>query len=113
MTGKISILLALFLVIGASESFLTNKEGYCPYRNSVKKCNPSCRSDSQCSFGEKCCPNICGDTSCVIASAISTGSDGGYKSSYDDVKYCAGVRCQKGEKCELDRRTKREKCVRA
>lgn len=112
MIGKISILLAL-LVIGSSESFLSHKEGNCPYRSSVKECLPHCRTDYDCGFNKKCCPNVCGDTSCATATAFSTGSDGGYKSSYDDVKYCAGVKCQKGEKCELDRRTKREKCVRA
>lgn len=38
-------------------------------------------SDDQCSFNQKCCPNKCGSTSCAQASAINTGSDGGYKGS--------------------------------
>ncbi|XP_028525294.1 waprin-Thr1 isoform X1 [Apis cerana] len=106
---KGTILVLACLLIATAVCQLSYKEGHCPLRNSVSKCTPRCVSDYQCFFNEKCCPNKCGSESCVQASPINTGN--GYKGSNDDV-YCAGIKCGPYEKCQFDRKTKREKCVR-
>ncbi|XP_029042431.1 antileukoproteinase [Osmia bicornis bicornis] len=102
--------LTVCLLIAAAVAQLSFKGGHCPLKDSVSKCFPRCVSDFQCSFNEKCCPNKCGTESCVQASLISTGS--GYKGSQNDGVYCAGVKCGPYQKCQFDRKTKREKCVR-
>ncbi|XP_015589782.1 waprin-Thr1-like [Cephus cinctus] len=113
MNVKVTFIILSVLLV-ATLAQVSHKEGNCPLRNSVSKCNPSCQSDHQCNFNQKCCPNKCGHSSCVTPSAVNTGSDGGYKgSNKDSAVYCAGVRCSAFEKCQLDRTTKREKCVRA
>ncbi|XP_017762115.1 PREDICTED: waprin-Thr1 [Eufriesea mexicana] len=104
------LVLTVCLLIAVTVAQLSRKEGYCPLKNSVSKCTPRCVSDYQCSFNEKCCPNKCGSKSCVQASPVSTGS--GYKGSSNDNVYCAGIKCGPYEKCQFDRRTKREKCIR-
>ncbi|XP_076618956.1 waprin-Thr1 isoform X2 [Colletes latitarsis] len=103
------LLLVVCLLITAVIAQLSSKGGHCPLKNSVSKCTPRCVTDYQCSANEKCCPNKCGGESCVEASPFSTGN--GYKGSETGV-YCAGVRCGPYQKCQFDRKTKREKCVR-
>ncbi|XP_076642591.1 waprin-Thr1 [Halictus rubicundus] len=111
MIAKGTILVVtLCLFVAATNAQLSYQSGHCPLKNSVSKCTPRCVSDYQCSMNEKCCPNKCGSTSCVEASAISTGS--GYKGSQNDAVYCGGVKCGPYQKCQFDRITKREKCVR-
>ncbi|XP_063988102.1 waprin-Thr1-like [Diachasmimorpha longicaudata] len=113
MDRKILLVLCFLVTVGVIEAQLSHKGGNCPLRNTVSKCTPSCVTDYQCSFNEKCCPNKCGSTSCTSSSAVNTGSDGGYKSSNRDTGvYCGGVKCSSYEKCEMDRTTKRERCVR-
>ncbi|XP_043522325.1 waprin-Thr1-like [Frieseomelitta varia] len=107
---EIILVLAVCLLIAVADAQLSYKEGHCPLRNSISKCSPRCVSDFQCSFNKKCCPNKCGSDSCAPASAVSTGN--GYKGSSDGNVYCAGIKCGPYEKCQLDRRTKREKCTR-
>jgi hypothetical protein len=41
----------------------------------VTNCFNRCKSDYECSFDKKCCPNACGSTSCAESSSISYGSD--------------------------------------
>ncbi|CAL7952178.1 unnamed protein product [Xylocopa violacea] len=105
-----TLILAVCLLIATAVAQLSHKEGHCPLKSSVSKCMPRCVSDFQCSLNEKCCPNKCGSESCVQASAVNTGS--GYKGSWNEPVYCAGVKCGVREKCAFDRKTKREKCVR-
>ncbi|XP_015115681.1 waprin-Thr1 [Diachasma alloeum] len=114
MDGKILLLaLGFAMAVGVIEAQLSHKGGNCPLRNTVSRCMPTCVSDYQCSFNQKCCPNKCGSMSCAAPSAVYTGSDGGYKGSGRDTGvYCGGVKCGPYEKCEFDRTTKRERCVR-
>ncbi|XP_012251600.2 waprin-Thr1 [Athalia rosae] len=109
---KAALLLIASMLITFSAAQLSFKSGNCPLRDTNSKCMPSCSTDYQCSGGDKCCPNKCGFKSCVSPSAVSTGGDGGYKGSSDSGVYCAGVKCGRYEKCQFDRSTKREKCVR-
>lgn len=126
---RVNTALLFWWSLNKSKYFI-DQSGHCPLKNSVSKCTPRCVSDYQCSMNEKCCPNKCGSTSCVEASAISTGS--GYKGSqngekicyfmniwyiltkfyFSDAVYCGGVKCGPYQKCQFDRSTKREKCVR-
>ncbi|KAG5881435.1 hypothetical protein JTB14_030557 [Gonioctena quinquepunctata] len=86
----------------------------CPLSSSMTSCSPKCKGDSEC-FGRKCCPNICNTKSCVPAN-LKDSQNGGYKNQNTKSavgSYCGNVKCNSFEKCELDRTTKRQKCVRA
>lgn len=93
-------------------------------------------------MGGICCPNLCNTKSCVRPKSGSQGSNGGYKGSkgtnildeknlnfFDEFinfprfffyflvstatgVYCGNVKCSSYEKCDLDKSTKRQKCVR-
>ncbi|KAF7411821.1 hypothetical protein HZH66_000717 [Vespula vulgaris] len=113
MYSKTHILLfCLCLMIIVTAGQLSSKPGFCPLKNTIDKCTPRCVSDYQCSSNQKCCPNKCGSTSCTSSNAVNTGN--GYKGSPNSgAVICAGVTCRAQEKCQFDRNTKREKCVRA
>ncbi|XP_015189088.1 PREDICTED: WAP four-disulfide core domain protein 18 [Polistes dominula] len=105
------LLFCLCLMMIVTSGQLSSKAGFCPLKSTIDKCMPRCVSDYQCSGNQKCCPNKCGSTSCVSSSAVNTGN--GYKgSSNTGAVICAGVKCRNQEKCQFDRNTKREKCVR-
>ncbi|PSN57021.1 hypothetical protein C0J52_01721 [Blattella germanica] len=116
------------------------RSGNCPLKNTVTRCMNRCKTDFDCSSGKKCCPNICGSQSCADASSISTGSDSRYSKKNKPIDYriqqrwgterhrlnihvnpshgssdvyCSNVKCQSGERCVLDKTTKREKCGRS
>ncbi|KAG7202171.1 hypothetical protein KM043_015853 [Ampulex compressa] len=104
---------ALFLCFIVVEIVGQQNSGFCPLANKVSVCVPRCVSDRQCSGNEKCCPNKCGGMSCASPSAVYTGNDGGYRGSQRDKEvYCNGIKCPPYQKCQFDRSTKREKCVR-
>ncbi|CAH1968813.1 unnamed protein product [Acanthoscelides obtectus] len=102
-------LFAVFVTIAAISSDVG-----CPPSSSMLSCSPKCKEDSECQ-GRKCCPNICNMKSCVPANHKSNSNDG-YKGSSQKTAtgtYCGNVKCGPYEKCELDRTTKRQKCVRS
>ncbi|XP_057338228.1 waprin-Thr1 [Microplitis mediator] len=111
MDVKIIIFFCLTCVgiINAQGSF---KSGYCPLQNRVTRCMPTCMSDYQCGFNEKCCPNKCNSKSCTSPSPVGTGYDGGYKGSGGNDVNCGGSTCNRYQKCEFNRSTKRYECVR-
>ncbi|KAK2582093.1 hypothetical protein KPH14_002795 [Odynerus spinipes] len=111
-TKTLVLLFCLCAIIAVTSGQLSHKPGYCPLKNTINNCMPRCVSDHQCTINQKCCPNKCGSTSCVSPSAVSTGNDYKGYSSGGGVT-CAGVKCRAQEKCQFDRNTKREKCVRA
>ncbi|XP_053971407.1 WAP four-disulfide core domain protein 2-like [Hylaeus volcanicus] len=104
----LSLMVCLFIATMAVGQ-LSKKSGHCPLRNNVSNCTPRCVSDFQCVANEKCCPNKCGTESCVGSSPVSTGN--GYKGSDTGDVYCAGIKCRPYQKCQFDRKTKREKCT--
>ncbi|KAK0164873.1 hypothetical protein PV328_003441 [Microctonus aethiopoides] len=116
MNSKMANLVILMITFGLINA-QSYKSGFCPQRNSIHQCTPRCNTDYECSLGGKCCPNICGTTSCSSSSPVSTGGDGGYKGSFNskrvDTSYCGGVKCRPYEKCGIDRNTKRQACVSA
>ncbi|XP_037950400.1 uncharacterized protein LOC119681384 [Teleopsis dalmanni] len=90
--------------------------GDCPSASKVLNCTPKCLHDSECSsVGGKCCPNLCNARSCVQPNLL--GNSGGNTSPFNknsaaSGSYCGNVKCSTFEKCEMDRSTKRPKCVR-
>uniref|UniRef100_T1DJ53 Putative salivary cysteine-rich peptide n=1 Tax=Psorophora albipes TaxID=869069 RepID=T1DJ53_9DIPT len=83
--------------------------GQCPVASKVQTCTPKCLSDVDCSsIGGKCCPNTCNYKSCVSPTQLSNAASKGGSGAY-----CGNVKCNSFEKCDLDRTTKRQKCVRA
>ncbi|KAJ6646003.1 hypothetical protein Bhyg_01212 [Pseudolycoriella hygida] len=87
----------------------------CPPSSQHTICKPTCIDDYECSkIGGKCCRNLCNTKSCVRLQFGSKTGGSGYKGSYGGAGiYCGNVKCKPGEKCEMDRTTKRLKCVRA
>lgn len=91
---------------------LINSAGECPYKSEVSICSPKCKEDSECTAqGKICCSNICNQKSCILPKSNS-GSKGS-SSSGGAGSYCGNTKCNSYEKCELDRSTKRMKCVRS
>ncbi|RZC36728.1 WAP, Kazal, immunoglobulin, Kunitz and NTR domain-containing protein [Asbolus verrucosus] len=87
----------------------------CPTASRIASCSPQCKENSGCQGSKICCSNICGTKSCVDQYQYSSDGNKGYKGSSSKGStgtYCGNVKCQPNEKCELDRSTKREKCVR-
>ncbi|KAL1505424.1 hypothetical protein ABEB36_004996 [Hypothenemus hampei] len=85
----------------------------CPLASKMTSCSPKCKDDSEC-FGKKCCPNICNAKSCVPDHLRNTNNNG-YKNQNSKSatgSYCGNVKCNSYEKCELDRASNRQKCVR-
>lgn len=70
-----------------------SKSGHCPMARTVTNCFNRCKSDYECSFDKKCCPNACGSTSCAESSPISYGSD---LRDYNESIYCDNVKCHTG-----------------
>ncbi|XP_023726132.1 waprin-Thr1 [Cryptotermes secundus] len=97
------------LVLSSNVLSQASKSGYCPMARTVTNCFNRCKSDYECSFDKKCCPNACGSTSCAESSLISYGSEA---RDYNKSTYCDNVKCHTGEKCVFDTKTKRNRCVR-
>ncbi|XP_055320288.1 uncharacterized protein LOC129577383 [Sitodiplosis mosellana] len=113
--AKFMFLLALAVVFIATIEAINF--GECPLSSQMASCTPKCIQDSECStMGGICCPNLCNTKSCVRPKAGSQGSSsGGYKGSATKTAtgvYCGNVKCSAYEKCDLDKSTKRQKCVR-
>ncbi|XP_023297918.2 uncharacterized protein LOC111680496 [Lucilia cuprina] len=90
----------------------------CPTASKNYICTPRCYKDSDCaSIAGKCCPNLCNQNSCVAPHMLTNSGDkyGTKPDKYggSGSVYCGNVKCGPFEKCEVDRITKREKCVRA
>nr|XP_019548254.1 WAP, Kazal, immunoglobulin, Kunitz and NTR domain-containing protein 2-like [Aedes albopictus] len=115
--------MAKFLVLGlvvlaAIAAIDAASFGQCPVSSKVQTCTPKCLSDVDCSTsGGKCCPNTCNYRSCVSPNQLtqsgSGGSSGNKYQSGGAGTYCGNVKCSAHEKCDLDKSTKRQKCVRA
>lgn len=109
LTG-ILMLLTLMVVVQANE---------CPPPSKIYNCTPRCFKDSDCaSIAGKCCPNLCNQSSCVARHMLTNSSDKyGSKPDKHGINsgsvYCGNVKCTAFERCEVDRITKKEKCVRA
>uniref|UniRef100_W8C475 WAP domain-containing protein n=1 Tax=Ceratitis capitata TaxID=7213 RepID=W8C475_CERCA len=109
-TFKVILLLLLALVV------MSNAQS-CPSASRVLTCTPKCKQDSDCSaIGGKCCPNLCNERSCIQRNQLDLGggdkSGGDKYSSSNSGSYCGNTKCSPYEKCEMDRSTKRQKCVR-
>lgn len=106
----------------------------CPLSSQVTTCTPKCKEDSDCvSLGGKCCPNLCNNRSCVTKGNTNKSGDNKcgklfllqaiYRYSnliyFPDASnsatgsYCGNVKCNAFEKCDLDKTSKRMKCVRS
>ncbi|KAF7271525.1 waprin-Thr1 [Rhynchophorus ferrugineus] len=87
----------------------------CPLSSKMTSCSPKCKDDSEC-FGKKCCPNICNAKSCVPDHLRESNSKyDGYKNQNSKSatgSYCGNVKCNSYEKCEIDRSTKKQRCIR-
>uniref|UniRef100_A0A8D8FAA4 (northern house mosquito) hypothetical protein n=1 Tax=Culex pipiens TaxID=7175 RepID=A0A8D8FAA4_CULPI len=90
--------------------------GQCPLASKVQTCTPKCLSDVDCSAsGGKCCPNTCNYKSCVSPNQLQQGAGSGsnkYQSGGAGA-YCGNVKCNSYESCQLDKTTKRQKCIRS
>uniref|UniRef100_A0A7G3B7M4 Putative wap kazal n=1 Tax=Lutzomyia longipalpis TaxID=7200 RepID=A0A7G3B7M4_LUTLO len=89
----------------------------CPLSSKMSSCSPKCKDDTECSsLGGKCCPNLCNTKSCVLpgSAAAHSSSNTGYKGSSSGATgtYCGNTKCNAGEKCDFDKSSKRQKCVR-
>ncbi|XP_036333869.1 uncharacterized protein LOC118744731 isoform X1 [Rhagoletis pomonella] len=95
---------------------VSNAQIGCPSSTKVLTCTPKCKQDTDCSaIGGKCCPNLCNERSCIQRNQLDLGSSssGGDKySSSSSGAYCGNIKCNPQEKCQVDRSTKRQKCVR-
>lgn len=104
--------LVVTLTLTSQVSSQASKSGHCPMARTVTNCINRCKSDFECSFNKKCCVNVCGSTSCAESGPFTHGSDlRDFRNDRNSV-YCDNVKCQSGEKCVLDTRTKRNKCGR-
>ncbi|KAL5287159.1 hypothetical protein ACFFRR_008226 [Megaselia abdita] len=89
----------------------------CPSYSKHTNCAKKCLHDSECShLGGKCCPNICNARSCIEANQLGGGGDKyGNNDKYNAGgagTYCGNAKCNSYEKCDFDKSTKRQKCVR-
>ncbi|XP_077285164.1 waprin-like protein [Arctopsyche grandis] len=110
--AKIFFLILSFFVLAICLTETNAASGECPGTAQIYSCSPKCIQDTDCSYGKKCCPNSCNTKSC--AEPKTTGSSSGKGgSSGGSGSYCNNVKCNSYEKCELDRSTKRMKCVRS
>ncbi|XP_063912862.1 waprin-like protein isoform X2 [Zophobas morio] len=104
-------IVVLMVVIGTTVALSTSN---CPTPTRIASCSPKCKDNSNCQGAKVCCTNICGTKSCTD---IYQYQNGDKNDKYGSSKgatgtYCGNVKCSAGEKCELDRTTKRQKCVR-
>ncbi|XP_049538815.1 uncharacterized protein LOC125953358 isoform X2 [Anopheles darlingi] len=82
----------------------------CPTPSTVATCTPKCSTDQDCvSIQGKCCANGCNQKSCIEYTKLANPD----KFTSDVGTYCGNIKCNPFEKCEIDRATKRQKCVRA
>ncbi|XP_053688263.1 uncharacterized protein LOC128737612 [Sabethes cyaneus] len=106
----LTILAAIVVIDAASSS-------QCPVASKVQTCTPKCLTDLDCSTsGGKCCPNTCNFKSCVSPNQLTQGASGGSGNKYQSGgagTYCGNTKCNSYEKCQLDKTTKRQKCVRS
>ncbi|KRT80626.1 hypothetical protein AMK59_5713 [Oryctes borbonicus] len=109
--AKVLIFISIALLVLLIETEAQTKG--CPLASKITACSPKCKDDTEC-FGKKCCANICNTKSCVPDHLKNQGDDG-YKKSGSSATgtYCGNVKCSAFEKCELDRNTKRQRCVRS
>ncbi|KAF6736771.1 WAP, Kazal, immunoglobulin, Kunitz and NTR domain-containing protein 2 [Oryzias melastigma] len=78
--------------------------GICPnevnpnlWVDAMSTCTRECQSDQECESSEKCCQNVCGGRSCVVAR-----SAGGGASMTPKEASCAGFACtQQGSECDV------------
>ncbi|CAH0760271.1 unnamed protein product [Diatraea saccharalis] len=94
----------------------TEAAGTCPLASKVYGCSPKCIQDYECTHGKVCCANSCNAKSCVepapYGGAGGTGSSNKYSSGSGGSVYCDNAKCQSGEVCKMDPKTKRNKCSR-
>uniref|UniRef100_U5ESJ3 Putative salivary cysteine-rich protein n=1 Tax=Corethrella appendiculata TaxID=1370023 RepID=U5ESJ3_9DIPT len=106
-----TVIVALVVVIEDAAG-----QGSCPLSSQVTSCSPKCLQDTDCtSIGGKCCPNLCNYKSCVLPKSGSNAQGSKYQvgGSGASGSYCGNVKCNSYEKCELEKASKRQKCVRA
>ncbi|KAL1465613.1 hypothetical protein WDU94_005168 [Cyamophila willieti] len=106
MKSIVMLCVLILLTVNYSAAF-PSKAGNCPMASSVKTCTPKCTSDYQCFGNKRCCPNVCGWSSCAEPSAVPHDD----KHDTEKVVYCENVKCQPKQICKLDPRTKRSKCA--
>ncbi|XP_022906187.2 waprin-like protein [Onthophagus taurus] len=108
--GKVQLLLVFSIVFLVTYVYGQGKS--CPLASKVTSCSPKCKDDTEC-FGKRCCNNICNTKSCVAENI--RGGDDDYKGSKNTAtgSYCGNVKCSAFEKCQIDRTTNRQKCVRS
>uniref|UniRef100_A0A3P9M2V1 WAP, follistatin/kazal, immunoglobulin, kunitz and netrin domain containing 2b n=1 Tax=Oryzias latipes TaxID=8090 RepID=A0A3P9M2V1_ORYLA len=78
--------------------------GICPndvnpnlWVDAMSTCTRECQSDQECDSSEKCCQNVCGGRSCVVAR-----SPAGAPSMTPKEASCAGFTCtQQGSECDV------------
>ncbi|RVE54718.1 hypothetical protein evm_000485 [Chilo suppressalis] len=109
--GSLTILLSVitvFVVISYTEA-----AGSCPLASKVYGCSPKCVQDYECTHGKVCCSNSCNAKSCVEPAAYGgTGSSSKNSGGNSGSVYCDNAKCQSGEVCKMDQKTKRNKCSR-
>uniref|UniRef100_T1H3T2 WAP domain-containing protein n=1 Tax=Megaselia scalaris TaxID=36166 RepID=T1H3T2_MEGSC len=112
---KLTVLVA-FIVMCGIVAFASE----CPSYSKHTNCSPKCVNDNECShLGGKCCPNLCNARSCIQANQLGGGGGDKYgnNNKYNPGggagTYCGNTKCNSYEKCDFDKSTKRQKCVRA
>ncbi|XP_035789676.1 WAP four-disulfide core domain protein 12-like [Anopheles albimanus] len=107
MTKFAAISLCLAAMLVAVECSST---GECPTPSTVATCTPKCSTDQDCSsIRGKCCANSCNQKSCIEYTKLANAD----KFTSNVGTYCGNIKCNPYEKCDIDRATKRQKCVRA
>ncbi|XP_058838349.1 waprin-like protein [Topomyia yanbarensis] len=109
------ILLLGFTILAVIAAIEAASSGQCPISSKVQTCTPKCLSDFDCSTtGGKCCPNTCNYKSCVSPNQLTQGASSGNKNQSSGAgSYCGNTKCNSYETCQLDKTTKRQKCVRS
>ncbi|XP_030756921.1 WAP, Kazal, immunoglobulin, Kunitz and NTR domain-containing protein 2 [Sitophilus oryzae] len=104
----------IILVLLVATSVVMGLDNNCPLSSKMTSCSPKCKDDSEC-FGRKCCPNVCNAKSCVPEHLRDSNKSDGYKNQNAKSatgSYCGNVKCNAYEKCEIDKSTKRQRCMR-
>ncbi|XP_058464212.1 waprin-Thr1-like isoform X1 [Malaya genurostris] len=110
----VKILVSCFAILALLATIDAASSGQCPLASKVQTCSPKCLSDLDCSTsGGKCCPNSCNYKSCVSPNQLVQGSTGNKGQSSGSGSYCGNTKCNSYETCQLDKTTKRQKCVRS
>ncbi|KAM6951434.1 WAP, Kazal, immunoglobulin, Kunitz and NTR domain-containing protein 2 [Aplochiton taeniatus] len=82
--------------------------GICPndmnpnlWVDAMSTCTRECDSDQECETFEKCCPNVCGNRSCVAARYVDVNGRKGPMGMPKEAK-CASFMCtQQGSECDI------------